>query len=151
MNVRDAFHITVHDYPGGAESLAPRMGMSAGVLRNKANPNCLTNQPTLVDADRLIAVTGNTTLLHVLCANHSHVAVPVDSSAPACDTAVLEIIAQVWSAQGDVGKAVEEALADHRVEPHEVRQVRQAIYRMQQSLLTLAARLDQMSEPEVKA
>ena len=45
MNVKDATHATVHDYPGGAESLAPRMGIkSPQVLRNKAQAHIIDAQ-----------------------------------------------------------------------------------------------------------
>uniref|UniRef100_UPI00353016D5 phage regulatory CII family protein n=1 Tax=Achromobacter sp. GbtcB20 TaxID=2824765 RepID=UPI00353016D5 len=54
MNHLDAFHQTVHGAPGGCEAIAPRMGMSAAILRNKANPNSTTNKPTLDEADRLM-------------------------------------------------------------------------------------------------
>lgn len=32
MKVKDALYHAVHDYPGGAASLAPRMGVSASTL-----------------------------------------------------------------------------------------------------------------------
>lgn len=38
MNTDDAVYHTVHDYPGGCESLGPRVGISPKVLQNKANP-----------------------------------------------------------------------------------------------------------------
>ncbi len=39
LNILDAAHKVIHGYPGGCESLAPRLGMAPQVLRNKANPN----------------------------------------------------------------------------------------------------------------
>lgn len=59
MTPQDAFHATCHAYPGGCESLAPRMGMSSAVLRNKARPGCHTNHPTLADADNVMSLTGD--------------------------------------------------------------------------------------------
>lgn len=148
MNVQDAFYLTVHAYPGGCESLAPRMGMSAAVLRNKANPHSVTNIPSLRDADLAMAITGNCAVLHALAANHSHVCIKVDADAPASDLAVLELVTHVWSANGNVGAAVDAALADGRVERHELSQVRAAIYRTQQAMHAMLARLEEMAEPE---
>lgn len=150
MNLLDAFYRTVHDAPGGCEALAPRMGLTAAVLRNKANPNSRANIPSLEDADRAIALTGNYLVLHALCANHGHVAIKVEAEGSASDMAVLELIAQVWSAHGNVGLAVENTLADHRVERHEVKHVRAAIYRTQQAMFSLLARLEDMAEPAPK-
>ena len=68
MTPQDAFHATCHAYPGGCESLAPRMGMSSAVLRNKARPGCHTNHPTLADADHVMSLTGDVRILHALAA-----------------------------------------------------------------------------------
>lgn len=147
MNLRDAFYQTVHSCLGGAESLAPRMNLSAGVLRNKANPNCTTNIPSLEDADRAMAFSGDYRILHALCANHGHVAVRVDAVGSSGDLAVLELITHVWAANGNVGAAVDATLADGRVELRELKNVRAAIYRTQQALLNMLARLEEMAEP----
>lgn len=148
MSVQDAFYDTVHSYPGGVESLAPRMKLKPGILLNKANPNNSSNIPSLGEADRVMALTGDYRILHELAANHSHLCVRVDCDAPASDLAVLELVTHVWSANGNVGAAVEAALADGRVEHHELKHVRTAIYRTQQALLAMLARLEDMAEPE---
>ena len=70
MNVTDAADATVHDYPGGSESLAPRMGMSAAVLRNKVNPGNDRNHLSLSEADRLMRVTGDHRILQALADQH---------------------------------------------------------------------------------
>lgn len=142
----DAFYRTVFDAPGGPEALAPRMSISAQVLRNKANPHSTTNHPTLTDIERAMAFTNDYQVLHALAASTGHVCVKVDSAASASDMAVLEHIAQVWSASGDVGRAVNETLADGRVEKHEVAQVKKAIYRTMRTLLELQDRLEGMAE-----
>lgn len=43
MSIDDAAYRCVHDAPGGAAALAARMGMSVGVLRNKAIPTLNTH------------------------------------------------------------------------------------------------------------
>jgi hypothetical protein len=53
MNITDAAHKTVKDYPGGSEALAVRIGMSAAVLRNKVNPNNTTHHLTLAEASEI--------------------------------------------------------------------------------------------------
>lgn len=147
MNVRDAFYQTVHSVPGGCEALAPRMGMSAAILRNKANVNSLTNKPTLEDADRVIGLTGDMRLLHALAANHGHVCIRLDAEAVASEQAVIELGMLVWAGSGDVGAEVSRTLADGRVDRHEVERVRSAIYRTNQAMQQLAARLDEMAGP----
>lgn len=147
MNVDDAFFHTVYDF-GNVDALAARMGVKAGVLRNKANPNNPANVPSLRDADLAMTFTGNYAVLHALAENHGHVCIKVTADAPAGDLAVLELVTHVWAANGNVGAAVDATLADGRVELRELKQVRGAIYRTQQAMLAMLARLEEMAEPE---
>lgn len=144
MNSQDAFYHTVHD--AGIEQLAPRMGMSAAILRNKADPNKEHNKPLLSDADKAMGLTGDYRILHALAMNHGHVCVKVETESTSSDLAVLELVTQVWQSNGDVGAAVHETLADGKVERHEITKVRHAIYRTQKALNEMLIRLEGMSE-----
>ena len=88
------------------------MGMTGSVLRNKADPKKDCNKPLLVDADRAMALAGDTRILDALAQAHGGVFIKVDASAPASDLAVLELVTHVWRSNGDVGSAVDDALAD---------------------------------------
>lgn len=147
MTPQDAFHQTVHSYPGGCESLGPRLGMSAAVLRNKANIHCTTNHPSLADVDRVIGITANYSVLHALAANHSHVCIPVDADVAPSDLAVLELVTAVWRTHGDVGATVDAALADGRIEAREVSRIRDAIYNHIAGLQHMLKRIEQLQEP----
>jgi hypothetical protein len=145
MNHLDAFYQTVHAAPGGCESIAPRMGMSAQVLRNKANPNSATNKPTLDDADRLMGVTGEYGILHALAQNHGFICTRIDEQ-PANDMAVLETVTDIWQKLGGLGGEVHKALADGRIEQHEVQSIETAIYTTVRPMMELLARLNGMAE-----
>lgn len=147
MTPKDAFHATCHAYPGGCESLAPRLGMSAAVLRNKANIHCNTNHPTLDDADRVMAITGDARILHALAANHSHVCIPIDHDTAPSDLAVLELVTHVWLSHGNVGAAVDAALADGRITAQEVAGIRAAIYNNIATLQQMLLRIEALQEP----
>jgi hypothetical protein len=146
MNIFDAFYNAVHGAPGGCEALAVRMGMSAAVLRNKANPNAAGNVVSLQDADRVMAMTGDHGVLHALAANHGYVCVRVGDNVQSSDLAVLEIVTGIWAANADLGKAVHDALADGRIERHEVARVRELVMRADRVLHELVARMDGMAE-----
>jgi hypothetical protein len=145
MNHLDAFHATVHDAPGGCESLAPRMGMSATILRNKANPNSATNKPTLDDADRLMGITGDHRILHALAQNHGYVCTKIDEQ-PAGDMAVLESMTGLWKELGNFGTEVHAALADGRIEKHEVKSIDDALFVVFRLGMELRSRLGGMAE-----
>lgn len=147
MTPQDAFYQTVHAYPGGCESLGPRLGTSAAVLRAKANPNSDRNHPTLADIDKVMGLSGDYRVLHALAANHGHVCVPVDADVTPSDLAVLELVTAVWRSHGDVGAAVDAALADGRVEAREVSQIRDAIYTHISRLQQMLKRVEGLMEP----
>ncbi len=146
LNPLDAFYHTVHDYPGGCESLAPRMGYSSAVLRNKANTNCATNKPLLEDAVKVMDLTGDLRVLHALCHRHGGVFVHVGGDAPSGDLAVLELVTHVWRSQGDVGRAVDDTLADGRVDIDELQRVEEAAFALHRHVQQMIQRMREMAE-----
>ena len=146
MNPLDAFHKTVHGAPGGCEAIAPRMGMSAAILRNKANPNSATNKPTLDEADRLMGITEDHSILHALAANHGYVCVRVEEGAAPGDMAMLEMVAKVWQTNGEEGAEINRALEDGRITRAEVQRVREAVKRTERALETVLTGLEGMAE-----
>lgn len=146
MNTHDAFHDTVHSAPGGCEALAVRLGMSPAVLRNKANPNAVANIVGLRDAERVADLTGNYSVLHAWARQAGFVCVRVANDVVASDAALLEIVTLVMTTNGAVGASVYDALADGRIEPHEVALVKEKIYRATQVLHELGERMEGMAE-----
>lgn len=146
MTLAMTVYKTVHDFKGGASALAPVLGCGESTLRNKVNPNLATHHLTLEEADKLMAATGDYSILHALNARHGFVGVCADVPDQSCDMAVLELVTKVWRTNGDIGRAVDETLADGRVERCEVRKVRSEVYRMQQALQHLLMRLEGMAQ-----
>lgn len=147
MNVHDALYKAAHAYPGGIEAVAVRMNKGAQVLRNKLNPNSMSNAVSVAEFDDLLEIVGHAPL-HALAGNHGYVCVKVEDGATASDLAVLELVTKVWSANGDVGTQVHETLADGVVEPHEIARVEASVYRVNQCLQQMVARLKGMAEPD---
>lgn len=146
MNAHDAFHATVHGAPGGHEALAVRLGMSAAVLRNKANPNMAANVVALRDVESVMDLTGNHSTLHALAKGFGYVCVKVGDDAGASDVALLECAMQVWMTNGKFGAAINEALADGRIDAHEVTTVRDLAFAADRALHQLVARFQSIAE-----
>jgi hypothetical protein len=146
MNLLDAFYQTVHGAAGGCEALAVRLGMSAAVLRNKANPNSPHNKPLLEDGDRVMGITGDHRILHALAQNHGYVCVKVEDESTASDLAVLELVTKVWTTNGEVGAELNQALADGKITRHELERIRSAVKRAERALEEVVARLEGMAE-----
>lgn len=143
MNVTDAAYDTVHQYPGGSEALAPRMGMSAATLRGKVNPNTDRNLLSLQEADALMARTGDYRILHALCAEHAFIAQRVD--APESGTLITALLSAA-AAKGDLAELVSEAMADNRITPNEA----DAISRACQQVMAALVQVSQHAEAAAK-
>lgn len=68
MTVQDAIYHTVHNCPGGVAALAARMGVSAGTLSHKANPNNTTHHAHPQELVAMQHLTGNAAVLHAMAA-----------------------------------------------------------------------------------
>ncbi len=143
MNVTDAAYDTVHQYPGGSEALAPRMGMSAATLRGKVNPNTDRNLLSLQEADALMARTADYRILHALCAEHGFIAQRVD--APESGTLITALLAAA-AAKGDLAELVSEAMADNRITPNEADAIARACQQVMAALVQVSQHAEAAAE-----
>jgi hypothetical protein len=145
VNIQDAAYKTVHDYPGGSESLAPRLGMSPAVLRNKVNTNNTTHHLTLAEAERMVDLTSNESILRAWAESRGAVLVAMPH-ASISDQAVMELMARAWESHGDVGAEISKALADGRIDRKELARVKDRIFCHARVLFELFGRLESISE-----
>lgn len=143
MNVTDAAYDTVHQYPGGSEALAPRMGMSAATLRGKVNPNTDRNLLSLQEADTLMARTGDYRILHALCAEHGFIAQRVD--APESGSLITALLSAA-AAKGDLAELVSEAMADNRITPNEADAISRACQQVMAALVQVSQHAEAAAE-----
>ncbi|MVW72153.1 phage regulatory CII family protein [Bordetella sp. 15P40C-2] len=147
MNTTDAAYNTVHDYPGGSESLGPRVGISPAVLRNKVNPNNSTHHLTLEEAQKISAVTADPRMLQAWARADGYLLVKApDSCKTESDMSVLEQMAGLMVANGAFGQEVYNALADGRVDLLEVDRVEQAGRSVMTAVAEVKQRLKGMAE-----
>jgi hypothetical protein len=144
MHVLDAAAQTLEQYPGGAESLAPRVGMSAGILRNKVNANCTTNHLTLIEANRLMTVTGDHTILQALAQEHGYTLTA--ACLPADAAPIVSQILALSAAEGRFAQTIHDALADGIISPNEMNAIAGAGHDSQCALIGVIQRLRAASE-----
>jgi hypothetical protein len=145
MNYKDAFHKTVHSYPGGVEALAQRMGYTTGLLRNKANPNSTTNVLTMDDASRVMDFTSDYSVLHALAEQHGFTLTKVEEQAPS-ELSVFESMTGILAQFGEFSQEVHQAFADGRLEPRELKDIEAAMFSVFRLFMQFRARLDGMAE-----
>ena len=148
MHVTDAAYATVHDYPGGAASLAPRVGTTVGVLNSKVNPNTTTHHLTLAEAVKLIDLTGDTRILHAMALQAGAVLVEGCADLPDCDMAVLESMTAVFACAGQLGASVHEGLADRTLTAKEFKAIEREAYALRARAVKLVRKVETLRRRE---
>lgn len=141
MNSIDAAHAVVHDYPGGSESLGPRVGISPAVLRNKVNPNNCTHHLTFAEARRIADMTNDFRALQAWAHEAGFLLVKAPEG-NACDMAVLEQVVGLGVANGQFLETVSDTLEDGKVEKEELERVLRAQHKVQTAAATVTIRLE---------
>lgn len=149
MNIADAAHKTVKDYPGGAEALATRLitvnekgeekPMSGAVLRNKVNPHNRTHHLTLAEASEIMSLTDNHRMLHALAAEHGYVLRRVEGEGTG---SVIGAVLAVSKRQGDLAQAVAISLEDGKITPNESSEIGRLCASIQADAADLAQRAE---------
>jgi hypothetical protein len=146
VNITDAAYAVAHEYPGGTESLGPRVGLSAALLRNKVNPNQSINHLTLAEAVRISVITGDQRIVQAFARELGLVCLEVPEAENCADADVIELMAKTWDTHGAIGREVNETFADGRVEQHEVKRVRDRAWDHIRTLFGLIGRIEGMAE-----
>lgn len=146
MRIRDAAHLTVHNYPGGSLSLAPRLGIAASSLREKVNPHRNDKSLTLEETDRLMHITGNHEILRAMCEEHGYLPPILMPECIVSDEALLEQYANLITQLGEFSSAFNVALKDGRITKREVARMRKEMMDFFAAGATLMNRIEQIAE-----
>ena len=147
MSVRDALYRLVHDYPGGASTLAVRMDLAASTLRCMASLTIDSHDWSLKRFEQAMAFTGDLRPLHALCAEFGGVFVPVSSAAHG-DDALMQTLATAGKEFGDVCATLSTALADQRITHRELAEFEQQVYELVQVAQNLRLQVRERAEAQ---
>lgn len=147
--VERAAYDTVHEFRDprrrqrGAVALAPMVGMQPGTLSNKVNPLQDTHLLGLVESIPLQLAASDYRILHAYAHALGHCAYELPCPrAEVSDMEVLNLFADFVAAAGRKAQTVRDALADRRVTPTEIQQVRSALDDTVRAGLELITRLE---------
>lgn len=141
MNVEDAAYATVHDAPGGAAALAPRMGMSAAILRAKVCPGTNRNKLMLEEADKLMGLTGDFRILQAMNAEHGFAMQPLPEHEGAAGESLGELVLDSNIAAGTFAGAIRAALSDGLISEREMKAISAAGLAEQAVIMSLMEKL----------
>ena len=147
MNIIDAAYHTVHDYPGGATALAPRLGIkSPAVLNSKVNPNTDTHHITLVEAIKIMAITNDYRILQSMNAQLGKVAIDLPQIPECRDTALTDLVLSFGMGGGDVYTLFKTMMADGRITRGEAVDLSKVIHKLHEILAELNAQVHKCIE-----
>ena len=147
MNIIDSAYHTVHDYPGGATALAPRLGIkSPAVLNSKVNPNTDTHHITLVEAIKIMAITNDYRILQSMNAHLGKVAIDLPQIPECRDTALTDLVLSFGMQGGDVYTLFKTMMADGRITRGEAVDLSKVIHKLHEILAELNAQVHKCIE-----
>lgn len=147
-----AVYETVHGYRDpatrqrGAVALAPRLGMPAGTLSNKANPTMPEHKLGLAESVAVQVAADNFQILHAYAASLRHCAWALPLHSSVGDVELLDAYAAVNERCGLKARAIRDALSDKRVTRKEVAEIRARFDDEVRAGLELVSRLEALVE-----
>lgn len=139
-NVFEAFRELV--LAQDVEHLAGLTGMNPGTLYNKANADeDARHQPTLRDAVRLTAATGDMRVVEAFAETFGRATFDCGSMGGTSDEALLELVTNLAAENGDFHRALSTGLREQRFSAEALRGIRAEAYDMVSALMTLVTRL----------
>ena len=127
MSVRDALYHTVHDYDGGAEALAQRLGKRGTSLCHEVRPPAgSTAKAGLLDAVKIMEISGDHRALHAINAQLGYMAVQLPNLDGAPESTISHLAA-MSKEFNDVVQAAAVSAADGVISDNELNQVQRQI------------------------
>ncbi len=118
-SINNAFYEVVHNYRGGSGRLAPRLNKIGSTLSHEVNLKSDAHKLGLLDAVRILKITGAKEPLLTIAQTLGFTLVPVRQFEGCEDEEVLNSYALWMKEIGDVSNAVLLALEDGKVTPKE--------------------------------
>lgn len=152
MDLRDVAANVVHDYPGGAPSLAPRIGKNATTLAHEVHGTGAAKLG-LLDAEKITLRTGDMRILEAFALNCGQMLVPLHQVDATGDDCMLKLAATAREF-GDLCTEVAADLADGVISDNELARIDRECGELMASLRTLRealARRNQAGKPTTEA
>ena len=153
MDLRDVAANVVHDYPGGAPSLAPRIGKNATTLAHELNGTGAAKLG-LLDAEKITLRTGDMRILEAFALNCGQMLVPLPAAFDADADDCMARLATTAREFGDLCTEVATDLVDGAISDNELARIDRECGELMASLRTLRealARRNQAGKPTTEA
>lgn len=148
VDLDQAKHDVVHQFPGGARRLAQLAGKSYGVLCNKVNPLVETHHLTVDEAVSIQFIAGDCRIHEAEGVLLGRVSLPVGTFPDCSDVELLDSWAG-WQAElGETAGEIRRALGRREISRAQVRKVRREMYEDFRAALALLQRLEALADDD---
>lgn len=141
MNVIDAAYNVVHDYAGGAESLAPRIGKNATTLSHEV-ARVGTAKLGLETAVKVTLMSGDLRILAAFATECGQMLLPLPQSLLVAESDCMKRLAEVLRDSGEVVRETVAGLEDGVVTDNERKRIEQDCAALISSISALMAAVD---------
>ncbi|HSH98863.1 MAG: phage regulatory CII family protein [Methylophilaceae bacterium] len=144
LNLADLAYQIAHNFPGGVQALAQRMGMSYTVLKNKLNPNCSTHHLNIEELEAIVMLADTDELAHWATRERNGVFVPIMTQDEVNDMELLDCSAISDERYGLFKGKLRRILADGIVTLEELKELKLENFSLQQAIMTLIGRVESL-------
>jgi len=143
-DVQDAFYRVVHDF--GVEKLAGMMGMSPGVLYNKANTHETSHhKPTLADCVVATNLSGDKRIVQAFCHSTGGLYCELPNVSDLSIDALMMHILKVGEEDGHFHAAIYRALVDDdEISQQELAEIEREAHHLMAAVMESMARMKEM-------
>ncbi|MEY2686585.1 MAG: hypothetical protein RL375_783 [Pseudomonadota bacterium] len=149
MNITDALYRAAHNYPGGLEALAMRMGISASSLAHKVSPNYPGAHCSPTEVVMIMEFTSDHSALQAMAGRMRYMLLPMVPDGE-MDGEFAQRLAGSVKEFGEFIAEISSDLSDGRVTDNELKRIERELAEMQSAtaaLYALAARLNRDAKP----
>jgi hypothetical protein len=149
VSLKDLAYRIAHNYPGGVKPLAARMSDANGyhqVLLNKLNPNTTTHHVTVSELEQIADIADANLPLAEYFATKINAVVIRILECNGSDIEILDAFMDVIKELGSFSAEFQRDWADGRITPQEFRRLTKEAARLQATVLSFMARVEQLVE-----
>lgn len=149
-NILDTIYRVAHNYPGGVNALAARMGQSKWVLQNKINPNCDTHFVRAEEAAQIADLADSDEIAKAYAARRGLICVHGPQYDGLSDQALLDLFLEMEKQKGEWAYECKQALEDGRIDAREFERIQKEYQEFVTASAEVMSRLESIVQASKK-
>lgn len=124
MNTLDVIHEVAHDYPGGVEAIAARMGKNPGTMRKKLLPNEDTHDLTVKELLKIIDYCNTDRIAQAFADERGLMCIKKPDFESLSDKEILDLFLDLQAKQGEWAREISKSMENGDIDWNELVAIR---------------------------